>query len=74
MTDGPPATALGFNPADKDVMKKPPRKADDQLISRWTFIRFMVIGIYVGLATVGIFIYWYTAAETTDGHSLVSWE
>jgi len=33
----------------------------------------MVIGIYVGLATVGVFIYWYMFAETGDNHSLVSW-
>jgi Ca2+-transporting ATPase len=73
VTDGPPATALGFNPPDRDVMQKPPRKPDDQLISKWTFVRFMVIGIYVGLATVGIFIYWYTMANTDDGHTLVTW-
>jgi Ca2+-transporting ATPase len=33
----------------------------------------MVIGTYVGVATVGIFIYWYMYAETGDGHTLVSW-
>jgi Ca2+-transporting ATPase len=75
VTDGPPATALGFNPPDRDVMQKSPRKADDQLISRWTFLRFMVVGIYVGMATVGIFIYWYLYADNSlDGHTLVSWE
>jgi P-type Ca2+ transporter type 2C len=73
VTDGPPATALGFNPPDRDVMKKPPRRSDDQLISKWTFIRFMVIGIYVGIATVGVFIYWYLFASTEDGHTLVTW-
>jgi len=73
VTDGPPATALGFNPPDKDIMKQPPRNADDQLISGWVFFRYMVIGIYVGLATVGVFIYWYLYAETGDGHTLVTW-
>lgn len=34
----------------------------------------MVIGVYVGFATVGVFIYWYMFAETGDGHTLVSWE
>lgn len=72
VTDGPPATALGFNPADPDIMKKPPRRQDDTLLSNWVLIRYTVIGTYVGLATVGIFIWWYTMAETGDGHTLVS--
>jgi len=40
-------------------MKKKPRRKDEALISRWTYVRFAVVGIYVGIATVGIFIYWY---------------
>jgi Ca2+-transporting ATPase len=72
VTDGPPATALGFNPPDTDIMKKPPRKSDESLITNWVFIRYMIIGVYVGFATVGIFVYWYTMAETGDGHTLVT--
>lgn len=59
VTDGLPATALSFNPPDPNVMKKPPRKHDEPIINGWIFIRYMVIGLYVGLATVGIFVYWY---------------
>lgn len=33
VTDGPPATALGFNPPDSDIMRKPPRDKDEGLIS-----------------------------------------
>jgi len=73
VTDGPPATALGFNPADKDIMEKPPRKSDDGLISNWTYFRYTIIGFYVGFATVGIFVYWYVFdVSATDGHSLVT--
>lgn len=72
MTDGFPATALGFNPPDKDVMKQAPRKSDENLISGWVFFRYMVVGIYVGIATVGIFIYWYTMDVNVDGHTLVT--
>merc|ERR1711998_253999 len=39
VTDGPPATALGFNPPDIDIMKKPPRKKDDDLASGWVLVR-----------------------------------
>mmetsp|Transcript_3602 Transcript_3602/g.6125 ORF Transcript_3602/g.6125 Transcript_3602/m.6125 type:complete len:913 (-) Transcript_3602:36-2774(-) len=73
VTDGPPATALGFNPPDLDIMKKPPRRQDDELISGWVLVRYCVIGAYVGLATVGIFVYWYVFATTADQHTLVSW-
>lgn len=72
VTDGPPATALSFNPPDKDVMRKPPRKSDESLISTWTYIRFAIVGFYVGCATVGIFVFWYTMAESGDGHTLVT--
>merc|ERR1712193_371353 len=74
VTDGLPATALGFNPPDLNVMTKPPRRKDDSLISRWVFFRYCVIGLYVGFATVGIFIYWYSYDENIDGHTLVPLE
>ena len=54
-------------------MKKPPRRSDDSLLTGWVLFRYMVIGLYVGAATVGIFVYWYLYAETGDGHTLVSW-
>ena len=73
VTDGPPATALGFNPPDADIMKKPPRRSDDQLITPWVFFRYMVIGLYVGFATVGVFAYWYVWYDWSEyGQPLVS--
>uniref|UniRef100_A0A5B6YJB1 P-type Ca(2+) transporter n=1 Tax=Davidia involucrata TaxID=16924 RepID=A0A5B6YJB1_DAVIN len=79
VTDGPPATALGFNPPDKYIMKKPPRRSDDSLISAWILFRYLVIGLYVGIATVGVFIIWYTHNSffgidlSGDGHTLVTY-
>ncbi|CAK9301943.1 unnamed protein product [Gordionus sp. m RMFG-2023] len=59
VTDGLPATALGFNPPDVDIMQKPPRSNKDTLISGWLFFRYMTIGMYVGMATVGAAAWWY---------------
>jgi len=59
VTDGPPATALGFNPPDVDIMLKPPRDPKEQLITPWVYARYLVIGAYVGLATVGAFVAWF---------------
>ncbi|KAK9127185.1 hypothetical protein Syun_015982 [Stephania yunnanensis] len=79
VTDGPPATALGFNPPDKDIMKKPPRKSDESLITPWILFRYLVIGLYVGAATVGIFVIWFTHGSflgidlSGDGHTLVTY-
>uniref|UniRef100_A0A4W4E5W8 Calcium-transporting ATPase n=1 Tax=Electrophorus electricus TaxID=8005 RepID=A0A4W4E5W8_ELEEL len=63
VTDGLPATALGFNPPDLDIMNKPPRNAREPLISGWLFFRYLAIGCYVGAATVGAAAWWFVAAE-----------
>merc|ERR1712083_1121426 len=59
VTDGLPATALSFNPPDLDIMDKPPRGCNETLITPWLFFRYMAVGIYVGIATVGGASYWF---------------
>ena len=59
VTDGLPATALSFNPPDHDVMRRPPRKRDEALVGGWLFFRYMVVGIYVGAATVFGYAWWF---------------
>ncbi|XP_012705863.2 ATPase sarcoplasmic/endoplasmic reticulum Ca2+ transporting 1, like isoform X1 [Fundulus heteroclitus] len=67
VTDGLPATALGFNPPDLDIMGKPPRSPKEPLISGWLFFRYMAIGGYVGAATVGGAAWWFIYDSTGPG-------
>jgi len=62
VTDGLPATALGFNPPDLDIMQRPPRRANEPLITGWLFFRYLAVGVYVGCATVGAAAWWYMSS------------
>ncbi|KAJ3342225.1 hypothetical protein HDU93_003017 [Gonapodya sp. JEL0774] len=63
VTDGLPATALGFNPPDHDIMRLPPRDANEAIVTTWLFIRYCVIGAYVGGATVFGYAWWFMFYE-----------
>ena len=79
VTDGPPATALGFNPPEANAMDKPPRKRDASIMSKWLLTRYVITGAYVGFATIGIFVWWFlskgvTWAQLTNWGSCQSWD
>lgn len=44
VTDGLPATALGFNKPDRDVMLRPPRGTKEPIVNGWLFFR-LVCGV-----------------------------
>ena len=72
VTDGLPATALSFNPPDHDVMRRPPRRRDEPLVGGWLFFRYMVIGTYVGAATVGGYAWWFLF--NAEGPRITLWQ
>ncbi|KAJ5650082.1 Sarcoplasmic/endoplasmic reticulum calcium ATPase 1 [Penicillium longicatenatum] len=46
-------------PPDHDVMKRRPRRRDEPLVGGWLLFRYMVIGTYVGAATVFGYVWWF---------------
>ncbi|KAL4881467.1 hypothetical protein BJY04DRAFT_188994 [Aspergillus karnatakaensis] len=72
VTDGLPATALSFNPPDKDVMRRPPRRRDEPLVGGWLLFRYMVIGSYVGAATVFGYVWWFL--YNPEGPQISFWQ
>lgn len=76
VTDGLPATALGFNPPDSSIMRRPPRDAREPLVGGWLFFRYMAIGTYIGIATVAGYAWWfmyYSGGPMITYYQLVSW-
>ena len=72
VTDGPPATALGFNPPSPDVMSQKPRPSDEPIMTKFMAYRYLVTGLYVGVATVGSFVEHYLA-QGVSLRQLRSW-
>jgi len=63
VTDGLPATALSFNIPDSDVMRRKPRSRKEGIVDGWMAFRYMIVGLYVGLAVVLGFCWWFIYFE-----------
>ena len=62
LMDGPPAQALGVDPVDKEIMRRPPRKKEMPIISRRLMGRIGFSATMIILGTMFIF-----AHEISDG-------
>jgi Ca2+-transporting ATPase len=52
VTDGAPALALGIDPADDDVMDRPPRPRDEGVITRRMWIGIILVGAIMAAGTL----------------------
>jgi magnesium-transporting ATPase (P-type) len=44
-------------------MRQPPRPRDEPIVTGWTLFRFLLIGTYIGFATVAGFVWWFLYYE-----------
>ena len=55
LTDGLPGLALGLDPFNRDIMKRAPRKRDEQIISRDVIQNILLVGFVMGSGTLLMF-------------------
>jgi len=51
------ALALAFEPAEKHIMRRPPRDADEPLLNRFMVWRILFVSILMVIGTFGLFLY-----------------
>jgi len=56
VTDGLPAIALGLDPAEKDIMMRPPRGAKENIFSNGLLNFIIFRGTLIGFSTLAVFI------------------
>ncbi|NOJ60943.1 cation-transporting P-type ATPase [Arthrobacter sp. 260] len=54
--DGPPALALGLDPAEPDSMKQKPRPADEPLLTRDRLLRILGVGVVMAAGTITVLV------------------
>jgi P-type Ca2+ transporter type 2C len=54
VTDGLPAVALGVEPAEPDVMSRPPRPPQESIFARGMGFYIVWLGLLMGLLTLGV--------------------
>ncbi|HYF80217.1 MAG TPA: cation-transporting P-type ATPase, partial [Symbiobacteriaceae bacterium] len=67
VTDGLPALALGIEPPEPDVMRRPPRRPDEGVFARRLGIKILGRGMLIGLGTISAFIVGAMTATMTPG-------
>ncbi|MCC6802758.1 MAG: cation-translocating P-type ATPase [Anaerolineae bacterium] len=61
VTDGLPAIALGFDPAEPGVMKRPPRPVDESIFAHGVGRKIIIRSVLLAALTLGAFIYGHSA-------------
>ncbi len=57
VTDGLPAIALGFEPAEADTMKRPPRHPKESIFARGVGLHVIWVGLFLGVITLAGYVW-----------------
>jgi len=75
LTDGLPALALGVEPPEKDIMKRPPRHPKEGVFTKRTSLVTLLVGCLVAGAVLGAYLvglrFWAESAKTIAFSTLV---
>ena len=64
VTDAVTAISLGFEPAEADTMRRPPRPRDESVLGRGGLLSTLVIGTYIGLVTLALFLHYLASGAS----------
>jgi Ca2+-transporting ATPase len=70
VTDGLPGLALGLEPAERDIMKRPPLPPSESIFARGVGAQMLRIGLIMGLISIGIG-YWGWATGNPNWRTMV---
>ncbi len=63
VTDGLPALGLGAEPAEDDIMERPPRDPQENPISGQLLVLIVIFGIIMGIGTLFLFNFYYQSGD-----------
>jgi len=63
VTDGLPALALGVEPAERDLMRRPPASSEESIFGRGLVAFVLVMGVVMSLISLGIGLFAYRSGD-----------
>ncbi|GMA49125.1 calcium-transporting ATPase [Alicyclobacillus contaminans] len=71
VTDGLPAIALGVDPAEEEIMNRPPRKISEGIFANGLWLKILSRGILIGLATLAVFLWsLWTSGDVAEAQTM----
>ncbi len=71
VTDGLPALALGVEPAESEIMRRPPRHPKESIFAGGLGFHIIWVGLLMGLATISVFAWTLRYHDLIHGRTMV---